>query len=175
MTIQPLNIRSIQPQDASAIAQLMADPEVFGNTLQLPYPTEEAWAKRLSTPPAANSLHLVAVQDGRIVGSGSLHGTTLQVRRNHAVGLGISVAREAQGQGVGTALMRALTEYADQWGHILRIELTVFTDNARAIALYERFGFEHEGRHRGYALRNGQYNDVLCMARWHPRPPGLAQ
>jgi putative acetyltransferase len=69
--------------------------------------------------------------------------------------------------------MRGLTDYADQWGHILRIELTVFADNARAIALYERFGFEHEGRHKGYALRNGQYSDVLCMARWHPKPPGL--
>jgi putative acetyltransferase len=93
------------------------------------------------------------------------------VRRSHAVGLGISVARHAHGQGVGSALMRALTEYADQWGHILRIELTVFADNARAIALYERFGFEHEGLHRGFALRNGQYSGVLSMARLHPNPP----
>lgn len=172
MTTSPLTLRSVQTQDASAIAQLMADPEVFGNTLQLPYATEEAWAKRLSAPQATNSLHLVALQDGRIVGSGSVHGMG-HLRRSHAVGLGISVAQHAHGQGVGTALMRALTDYADQWGHILRIELTVFADNARAIALYERFGFAHEGRHRGYALRNGQYCDVLAMARWHPQPPGL--
>ena len=67
--------------------------------------------------------------------------------------------------------MQALIDYADQWGHVLRIELTVFADNTRAIALYERFGFEHEGRQRGYALRHGVYSDVLAMARLHPNPP----
>jgi putative acetyltransferase len=170
MTTNPLMLRSVQPQDAKAIAQLMADPEVFGNTLQLPYTTEDAWTKRLSAPQTTNSLHLVALQDGHIIGNASLHGMG-PLRRSHASGLGVSVAKHAQGQGVGTALMRALIDYADQWGHILRTELTVFADNARAIALYERFGFEHEGRHRGYALRNGQYSDVLAMARLHPNPP----
>lgn len=171
MTASPLTIRSVQTPDASAIAQLMADPEVFGNTLQLPYATEEVWAKRLSTPATGSSLRLVALQAQQIVGFANLQDMG-HVRRNHAAGLAISVAKHVQGQGIGTALMRALTDYADQWGHILRIELTVFADNARAIALYERFGFAHEGRHRGYALRNGQYSDVLCMARWHPNPPG---
>jgi putative acetyltransferase len=171
MTNPTLTLRSIQSQDASAIAQLMADPEVFGNTLQLPYPTEEAWTKRLSTPPTGSGLQLVAVRDGHIVGSAGLHGFGPPVRRSHAVGLGISVAKAAQGQGVGRALMQGLTDFADQWGHILRIELTVFTDNARAIALYEDFGFVREGVHKAYALRHGQYHDVLSMARLHPHPP----
>lgn len=173
MTTPPLTLRSVQPKDAEAITRLMDDPDVFGNTLQGPYPSEESWAKRLSTPLSSNSLRLVALQAEQLVGLASLHCAAPQVRRSHSVGLGITVAKHAQGQGVGTALMQALTDYADQWGHILRIELTVFADNARAIRLYERFGFEHEGRHKGYALRHGQYSDVLCMARWHPHPPRL--
>jgi putative acetyltransferase len=171
MPTPSLTLRSIQISDAHAISQLTADPEVFANTLQLPYPTEEAWVKRLSTPPTGNGLHLVALQDDQILGFAGLHSAGAQVRRSHAAGLGISVARHAQGQGVGSALMRALTDYADQWGHILRIELTVFTDNTRAIALYERFGFVYEGTHRAYALRHGQYHDVHCLARLHPNPP----
>ena len=172
MTTSPLTLRSVQPKDAEAITRLMADPEVFGNLLQGPYPTEEAWAKRLNAQPSGKSLRLVALQAEEIVGLANLQDTG-HIRRSHAVGLAISVSKHAQGQGVGTALMRGLTDYADQWGHILRIELTVFADNARAIRLYERFGFEHEGRFKGYALRNGQYSDVLCMARWHPKPPSL--
>ncbi|MCE9905383.1 GNAT family N-acetyltransferase, partial [Hafnia paralvei] len=43
--------------------------------------------------------------------------------------------------------------------------LTVYTDNAGAIALYKKFGFEIEGTSRGYAYRDGQYVDVFHMAR----------
>ena len=45
------------------------------------------------------------------------------------------------------------------------MELTVFVDNARAIALYERFGFEREGLMRDYAFRDGAFVDALAMAR----------
>jgi len=46
-----------------------------------------------------------------------------------------------------------------------RVELTVYTDNAPAIALYRKFGFEVEGQLREYAIRDGIYADVLSMAR----------
>ena len=77
----------------------------------------------------------------------------------------------AQGQGVGTALMQALVDDADRWAQVLRLELTVYADNARAIALYRKFGFEVEGTHRAYALRDGACVDALAMARLHPSPP----
>jgi len=83
----------------------------------------------------------------------------------------MSVAVEAQGQGVGSALMVALLDWADNWARLLRLELTVFTDNPAAIALYKKFGFQIEGTHRAYALRNGAFADVLAMARLHPKPP----
>jgi L-phenylalanine/L-methionine N-acetyltransferase len=52
-------------------------------------------------------------------------------------------------------------------------ELGVYTDNHRAIALYQRFGFQVEGTHRAYALRDGVYIDSHTMARLHPNPPSL--
>ena len=52
-------------------------------------------------------------------------------------------------------------------------ELTVFVDNAPAIALYRKFGFEVEGTHRAYAMRGGHFVDVLAMARLHPSPPAF--
>ena len=38
-------------------------------------------------------------------------------------------------------------------------------DNAAAIALYEKFGFEVEGTHRRLAFRDGEYVAVYSMAR----------
>ena len=69
------------------------------------------------------------------------------------------------GRGAGTALMAAAVEQADRWLGLTRLELFVWTDNMRAIALYERFGFEREGVMRRYAFRDGEYVDALGMAR----------
>ena len=69
--------------------------------------------------------------------------------------------------------MAAMCDYADRWAGALRLELTVYADNLPAIALYRKFGFEVEGTHRAYAMRDGRYVDALCMARLHPDPPQL--
>jgi len=166
-------IRRQTQQDAAALARILGDMDVLPNLMQLPYTSEEVWKARLAEParPGSNDISLVAERGGQVVGSAGLFSPGLQVRRRHVSALGISVAREAQTQGVGSALMQALCDYADRWAQILRIELTVFADNTHAVALYQRFGFEHEGRHRGYALRDGIYTDVFSMARLHPAPP----
>ncbi len=175
MTASPITLRRATTADAAAFARIMGDADVLANLMQLPYTSEELWQARLADSNTAGKadLSLVAERDGAVVGSAGLHPAP-QIRRRHVATLGISVARQAQGQGVGTALMRGLCDYADGWAQILRIELTVFVDNVHAIALYRRFGFVHEGTHRAYALRNGVYVDVHAMARLHPRPPAAA-
>jgi putative acetyltransferase len=168
-----LIIRRALVSDAAGLARYMADPEIFGGLLQLPYPTEEAWRTRLTDngTPGKTDLHLVAERDGELIGSAGLFPVGPAVRRRHAMTLGISVAVEAQGQGVGQALMAALCDYADNWVGALRIELTVFADNAPARHIYFKCGFVEEGVHRFYALRNGRYADAIAMARMHPKPP----
>ncbi|HEV6965977.1 GNAT family N-acetyltransferase [Roseateles sp.] len=172
-----LILRRARPADAAALAEQLAEPDVFPGLLQLPYANVELWQQRLNTPPAAGSadLMLVAELDGEVVGSAGLHPVSAQLRRRHAMMLGISVSASSQGQGVGNALMAALLDYADNWAQVLRIELTVFHDNQRAIRLYERHGFAPEGRLRAYAMRNGAYEDVIAMARLHPRQPLLGE
>jgi putative acetyltransferase len=108
---------------------------------------------------------LVALGDGQIVGNAGLHSAGKSPRRAHVMQLGMTVRNGWQGKGVGTALMQALTQLADGWLNVSRIELTVYTDNERAIALYKKFGFVVEGTHRAYALRAGSYVDAHCMAR----------
>ena len=169
-----VTLRRATPDDAPAFVALMADPQVFGGLMQLPFPSEAQWRQRLEgSDNGSAELSLVAERDGDIVGSAGLHSVGPAVRRRHVAIIGISVRPDAQGQGVGTALMQALCDYADRWAHILRIELGVYTDNVRAIALYRRFGFEVEGTHRGYALRDGVFVDSHTMARLHPNPPRI--
>jgi putative acetyltransferase len=168
-------IRRPRPDDAAAMVAIMGDAEVLPGLLQVPYPTESFWKKRIedmAVGPTTAELFVVAERSGVVVGNAGLH-PFVPVRRRHVASIGMAVAREAQGQGVGSALMTALLDWSDNWAQLLRLELTVYTDNTAGIALYRKFGFEHEGTHRAFALRNGAYADVHCMARLHPHPPAL--
>ncbi len=171
-----VQFRRAEPRDAEALAQLMSDPAVFGGLLQLPYPGVEAWRKRIeSGAQSQENLNLLALADGSVIGSAGLHSLAWTPRRRHVVGLGISVAAAWQGKGIGDELMRRLLDWADNWAGYLKIELTVYVDNARAIALYRKHGFVEEGTSRAHALRDGVYVDSLLMARLHPRPPQLVR
>ena len=173
--VAAITVRRARLDDAAAIAATMADPAVQPGLLQLPFADEAFWRKRITDMPggsAVNELFLVAELGGRVVGNAGLQGIA-NLRRRHVMSFGIAVDSSVHGQGVGSALMAALLDWADNWAQVLRIELGVYADNQRAIALYERFGFEHEGRHRAHAMRNGEYVDTLAMARLHPKPPQL--
>lgn len=171
-----ITIRRASTKDAPAFARMMADPAVYPGLLQMPYASEERWATMLAEGQAAGTpdVHLVAERGGEVIGSAGLHAAGKALRRRHVMAMGISVVKEAQGQGVGSALMAALCDYADRWLGTLRIELTVYTDNEAALKLYRKFGFEIEGTMRGYAMRDGQFVDAYAMARFHPDPPRIA-
>jgi putative acetyltransferase len=166
-------IRRARIEDAGAIARLMGDPAVYPGLMQMPYVSEEAQRARLADglAPGKADVLLVAERGGELVGSSGMHPVGPSPRRRHAMAIGISVRADVQGQGVGSALMQAMCDIADRWIGLLRLELSVYVDNARAIALYRRFGFEIEGRHRGYVLRDGAFVDAFAMARLHPAPP----
>ena len=163
-----LTIRRVQPDDYEAVCGNFEHEESYAGTLQTPYPSKEAWRKRLAELPEGDIM-LVACADGRIVANAGLHATGKSPRRAHAMHLGMTVHKDFQGQGVGTALMHALVDLADNWLNVFRLELTVFADNERAIALYRKFGFEMEGTHKAYALRGGKYVDSHSMGRVRPK------
>ena len=175
MSQEPISLRRATPADAADFARINSHPDVQPNLMQLPHGNVERWRQILTDndQPGRTDIVLVAERAGRMVGSAGLHPAGAALRRRHAAMLGISVAAEAQGQGVGRTLIQALCDYAYRWAQILRIELTVFTDNEGAIKLYRSLGFEHEGTHRAYALRNGEFVDAHCMARLHPQPPRI--
>lgn len=162
-TRRKIVIRAAEAGDYQALARLYADRNAYAQTLQLPYPSPELWRKRLAQNDETQHT-LVAAVAGEIVGNLGLTRLT-RARRAHVGELGMGVRDAWQGKGVGTALMKAAVDLADNWLGLRRLELRVYTDNARAIALYRKFGFEVEGTHRAYSIRNGAYVDSLSMAR----------
>src|SRR5215212_8658372 len=154
----------MEPTDYEALQRLFSGPRVISGTLQLPFPSAEMWRERLSEPPEG-LFSLVACVDEEVVGSLSLENSPTRWRMRHVATLGMAVRDDWQGKGVGTALMEAALDLADNWLNLTRIELEVYIDNTAGIALYEKFGFEIEGTHRRFAFRGGEYVDAYSMAR----------
>ena len=108
---------------------------------------------------------MVAEVDGRAVGMAGLIVPGM-ARQRHTAGVGIMVHTDYQGRGIGRALMEALLDIADNWLMLKRVELSVFTDNERAVRLYESLGFVVEGTKRYAAVKNGVHADEYLMARY---------
>jgi putative acetyltransferase len=141
----------------------------MAGTLQLPFPSAATYAKWIDDM-AASDYMLVAEIDGNVIGNLGLHSASKSPRRRHVGTIGLSVHDHFQRRGVGSALLTAALDLADNWIAYTRLELTVYTDNAAAVALYRQFGFAIEGTARRYAFRNGEYVDAFMMARHAPGP-----
>ena len=159
-----VSIRHAEPDDAEAIHRILSSPLASAGTLQWPLQSVEGIRTLFFSETREELYHLVACVDAEVVGHLGLE-TFTRPRRRHLGEIGMAVRDDWQGRGVGTALMEAVLDLADNWLDLTRVELSVYTDNAAAIALYEKLGFEIEGTHRRYAFRNGGYVDAYSMAR----------
>ena len=155
-------IRGLEPEDIADLTEAWNQPLAVWGTLQLPFMTLEARRARHAAG-AQGLTRLVAVVEGKVVGS--IHLQRFENRRAHVGRIGMGVHDAYSGRGVGSALMAAVIELADLWLDLKRLELEVWIDNPRAIALYEKFGFEREGVLRADGFRDGAYADSLVMSR----------
>jgi RimJ/RimL family protein N-acetyltransferase len=101
---------------------------------------------------------IVAVGDGNVIGS--IH----VAASRHGYGeIGMAIAREWRGQGVGSALMAAAIEWSRERG-LHKLALGVFPHNAAGIALYRKFDFVEEGRRiKHYRRSSGELWDSIEM------------
>ena len=160
-------MRIAGPEDAAALMKLKQrlDEETLFMLLE---PGERdasipALARHLEdVNRSANSVVIVADRHGDLAGYVELAGGKFRRNRftTHVI---IGVLAEASGRGVGAELLAEARRWAAARG-LRRIELNVMAHNHRAIALYERAGFVHEGRRVGCLVIDGEFFDELYMA-----------
>jgi putative acetyltransferase len=162
--VEKVVIRRVEPEDFRGLQRIHEQPRAVFGTLQLPYPSAQMWRQRLEQA-AGNHYGLVACVREHLVGSLALVVPERSPRRSHVGEIGMAVHDQWQGQGIGTALVKAAIELADRWLNLRRLELIAYTDNERALGLYKKFGFEIEGLLRRYAFRDGAFVDAYLLAR----------
>ncbi|MEP6973288.1 MAG: diaminopimelate decarboxylase [Actinomycetota bacterium] len=107
---------------------------------------------------------VVALDGDRVVGHVYVQREAHPVTR-HVATLGIAVAADHRGMGIGKALMAEALRWGRSVG-VVKIMLSVYPHNDAAIALYRRFGFVEEGRLVGHSRKSSGYEDEILMSAW---------
>jgi putative acetyltransferase len=161
-----VEIRPANPRDARGWVRHITDVAAEGRFIR----TEEVrWTvgqirKRFRKPRTRHEVNLVAIADGRLIGSLWI-GREAHPVMGHVGSLGVSIDREWRGKGIGSALMTEGFRWA-RWAGIEKLALTVYPHNQPAANLYKKFGFVEEGRLTGHSKKTYGYEDEIVMGRW---------
>lgn len=161
-------VRKARPEDAAQIIthfKAIADEPDNGISLSSSSEftiTEEEETKIIADR-VDNELALMLVADagGQIIGLA--HCNSARLGYKHTYDLGITVNKDWRDKGVGTAMLSAMIEWCHNNPNVRRLELWVFPNNPRAMHVYEKLGFEHEGVRRKSYLKQGEMLDLILM------------
>ena len=155
-------LRAETADDEDMLFRLWADLDSWEErTPASPAPvTLEMYRARRAKGDSADDAHFVVTLDGHAVGRCELFAEDKLAR--HAE-VGIALLPEARGQGVGTAALAQLIEFAFVRRNLRRVHLIAIASNAAGIAAYRKAGFIEEGRRREHCWVRGEYVDEIAM------------
>lgn len=158
-----VTLRARVESDLDVLYRIAADLDTWeerGPSAPAPL-TRSAYEARLadSDRPDGNARFVIEV-DGEPVGTIGVFSADDLV---HHAEIGIALATEARGRGIGTEAIRQVVEFAFVRRNVRRLHLQAIASNAGAIRAYEKAGFVHEGRLREHAWVRGTYEDIVLM------------
>ena len=163
-----LLVRNAVASDACALRDIMqrthAETDYLLSSPDEQSVDDEQEARSLGeTECSDNEVELVAVVDGKIVGSAGVAAVGSRRKVAHRARFGISVLKELWGMGIGRVLTEACIDCARRAGYA-QLELDVVADNERAMSLYRRAGFVEYGRNpRGYWSSSTGFQELVHM------------
>ncbi|UUX32807.1 GNAT family N-acetyltransferase [Fundicoccus culcitae] len=161
-------IRQASPNDAKAILALYreigkeSDYLTFDERgIAISLQKEIDLIRRFEVAPT--SIMLVAEVDDQLVGIANLAAFDAY-KQSHVAELGVSIIKEYWGYGIGSMLMEAMIDFAEEV-NLKVITLEVVVENKRAITLYEKFAFKIVGELSNRLKVDYRYYNSFVMER----------
>lgn len=167
-----VRLRHVEREDLPQFVVWLNDPEVSqGLSMHTPLSLaeEEDWFEKVLKRPIEERPLCIDVQKGdewSLLGNCGFFSIDW---RNRSAELGIFIGDKSYwNQGYGSEVMKMLLQHGFSTLNLHRIFLRVFEDNPRAIRVYEKAGFIHEGRQRQAEYHDGRFHDILLMSVLRP-------
>ncbi|MGW6661985.1 N-acetyltransferase family protein [Peribacillus sp. NPDC055009] len=162
-----MEIRKASREDADNLAALFNHVEDSGYMLFNPG-ERKATAKQMEKQMEQIeknplSVFLVAASGHELYGYLILLGNQMG-RTRHSAKIVIGINETDRGKGIGTKLFQKMEEHARTNG-IRHLELSVIANNAPALSLYRKMGFEKEGIKRESLFFDGKYHDEYFLSK----------
>lgn len=125
--------------------------------------SHEKWIETMIDTGKVVQMVIMLVEGDRPIGSVYIR----DIDKEHKKGeYGVFIGEEdCLGKGYGTEAAELMTEYAFEYIGLHKLMLRVYADNERAIRSYEKAGFEKEAYLKDDVYVQGQYRDIVLMAR----------
>ena len=163
---EKLSLRPITDADTPDIVRWRNDPEVWRYFLfREPFTPEmhRAWLKNKVETGKVIQYIIVERESGQSVGSVYFRDMD---EKNESAEYGIFIGEIwARGRGLGTETAKLFTAFGLDVLRLHRISLKVLGGNEVARRSYEKAGFHTEGVFRDYVKLDGEFTDVIFMAR----------
>jgi RimJ/RimL family protein N-acetyltransferase len=171
--MESIRLEPLNESHLAAVAAMLADPDVLRFT-RVPDPTPPDFAREWLQLYEAGRENGTREGFAAVGGDGRFLGVALAFDIDRAEGeleLGYIVSSEARGRGAGTAILRALTDWAFAEAGAARIRLVIDVENPASLRVAERSGYVREGVLRSMYVKQGIREDLEIWSRLPSDPP----
>lgn len=157
-------LRAATPADIEAIAAIYRPAVLHGTaSFELKPPDAAEMLRRFTDITGAGHPYLVAELDGRVAGYAYANAYRARPAYRFTVENSVYIAPEAQGQGIGALLLRALIEAATALGYRQMVAVIGDSRNHASIALHRSAGFAFSGIIHSVGYKHGRWLDSVIM------------
>jgi L-amino acid N-acyltransferase YncA len=157
-------IRPSRPEDIPAITAIYTDHVLNGTgTFELEPPSEADMANRRADVLAKGLPYLVATDDNKVLGFAYCNWFKPRPAYRFSAEDSIYLAPDAQGLGLGRALLTELAVQAEKAGIRKLIAVIGDSANAGSIGVHRSVGFSHAGVLKSCGWKFNQWRDVVLM------------
>ena len=157
-----VTLRPMKKEDAVLTAKWGSDPDVnmFTTRKKCTVKEIEKWITKDLAKDKGYKKFVILKENGEMIGN---IGLWVEKKDNYAE-FDIFIGNKKEwGKGYGTDATKTILDYGFKKLGLHHVYLSVYSYNKKAIGLYEKLGFKHEGAKREHILYGGKYHDCIIM------------